>query len=108
MTDEPVVKVTLSTIYERVVGVEQQVARLSADLPVHVSITKDKQDEYEKRLENHGDRLAMLDTRVTLLEAGRKPPAPWYSIVAGVASIITGAGALIVLVGILAQLNQLQ
>lgn len=103
--DEPAVKVTLSTIFDRVVAVEQQVSALSQALPTHVSITKDKQDEYEQRLENHGTRLSTLDTRLTILETRQTPRAPWYSVVGGVVSIIVGVGSLFALLAVLNQIS---
>ncbi len=107
VSEEPAVKVTLSTIYERVVSVEQQVTKLGTDLPTHVSLTKDKQDEYEKRLENHGDRLAMLDTRVTLLESSKKPTAPWYSVIGGIAGVGSALVSAFALLTILSKLSQI-
>lgn len=106
--DEPAVKVTLTAIYDRVVGVEKQVADLSSTLPAHISITKEKQDEYESRLENHGMRLATLDTRLTIIETRQVPRAPWYSIIGGVVSIITGIGSLLALLAVLGQLAAIQ
>lgn len=103
--DEPGVTITLTAIYDRVVGVEKQVGALSAELPNHVSITKDKQLEYETRLENHGGRLSTLDKRLTILEARQVPRAPWWSVVGGVVSVIAGVGTLVTLVAMLSRLG---
>lgn len=105
--DQPSVKITLSDIFNRVVAVETQVQSLSATLPSHVQLTKDKQEEYEQRLENHGTRLSTLDTRMTILETRQTPRAPWYSVVAGVVGILAGVGSLLTLLVVLGKLSQL-
>jgi uncharacterized UPF0160 family protein len=107
MTDEPQpsVRITLSDIFHRVVAVEAQVQSLSNALPSHMAITKEKQDEYEQRLENHGTRLSTLDTRLTILETRQPVRAPWYSIVGGIVSIVTGVGGLFALIAVLNQLT---
>lgn len=105
--DEPVVKITLTAIYDRVVSVEKQVGTLNDQLPNHVLITKEKQAEYETRLENHGTRLSTLDSRLTILETQQVPRAPWYSIVGGVVGLITGVGSLLALLAVLSRLSEL-
>lgn len=105
--EEPVVKITLTAIYERVVSVEKQVGTLSDQLPNHVSITKEKQDEYDTRLENHGTQLGNLDSRITILEAKQVPKQPWYAIAGGVVAIITGLGSLIAVLAVLSRLGQI-
>ena|SRR5690554_2406608 len=112
--NEPAIKITLTAIYDRVVSVERQVAEVAKDLPSHMTITKQKQEEYETRLENHGSRLSTLDTRlsaaetkVTILETKQVPRAPWFSVVGGIVSVITGLGSLITLLAVLSQLGNL-
>ncbi len=105
--NEPAIKITLTAIYDRVVSVERQVAEVAKDLPSHMTITKQKQEEYETRLENHGSRLSTLDTRLTILETKETPRAPWFSVVAGIAAIVTGTGSLIAVLAVLSQLGTL-
>jgi len=105
--NEPAIKITLTAIYDRVVSVEKQVADVATALPSHVSITKEKQEEYDTRLENHGTRLSTLDTRLTILETQQVPRAPWFSVVGGIVSIITGVGSFVALIAVLSQLGTL-
>jgi hypothetical protein len=106
MTDEqPSVRITLSDIFNRVVAVETQVQSLSNALPSHMSVTKEKQDEIDGRLAQHEARLSTLDTRMTILETRQPARAPWYSIVGGIVSIVTGVGGLFALIAVLNQLS---
>ncbi|WP_156027435.1 hypothetical protein [Mycetocola saprophilus] len=100
-------RVTLSAIYAEVGGLKSEVAALVAQLGPHVILTKEKQGEYEKRLENHGDRLGNIEGRLTRIEAAQRPRAPWYVVTGAVVGILTGAGALIALVGTLARIAEL-
>lgn len=106
MSDEqPSVRITLSDIFNRVVAVETQVQSLSNALPSHMTATKEKQDEIEARLSQHEARLSTLDTRMTIVETRQPARAPWYAIVGGVVSIITGIGGLFALLAVLNQLS---
>lgn len=105
--DEPAVRITLSKIYAELGELKEGLGTLSAQLAPHVVMTKAKQVEYETRLANHGNRLAEAESRLTHLEARQRPRSPWYSIVAGVVGILTGAGLLITLIGVLAQLAEI-
>ncbi|RLP76341.1 hypothetical protein D9V32_05580 [Mycetocola tolaasinivorans] len=105
--DEPAVRVTLTSIYAELGGLKSEVAALVAQLGPHVILTKEKQAEYEKRLENHGDRLGSLEGRITRLEAAQRPRAPWYAVTGAIVGILTGAGALIALIGMLGRIAEI-
>lgn len=104
MTGEPAptARVTLDAIYNEVLTLREDVTRLKSDLPHHVTITKDKQEEYETRLANHGTRLGDVEHRLTraemrieTLEAERRPRPPWWVIVSAVVAIVGGIYATI-------------
>lgn len=85
----PVVKVGLDAIHAELMQVKSAVIRLEHDLPMHVTITKTKQEEYDTRLASHGSRLTEVEHRLTRLEAAQRPATPWYQVVGAVAVIIS-------------------
>ncbi|KUF05527.1 hypothetical protein [Leucobacter sp. G161] len=98
MTGEvPSARVTLDAIYSEVQGLRKDVTLLQSDLPHHVTITKDKQEEYETRLANHGTRLGSLELRVTQVEGKVRPRTPWYLVVGAVGGILTSVATLFTL-----------
>ena len=101
----PAARVTLDAIYIEVQGLRQDVTQLQSDLPHHVTITKDKQDEYEARLANHGTRLADLDHRMAKLEGQIKPRAHWYSVVGAIAAILSSLATVIALISIASKIG---
>ena len=106
MTDAPAVaRITLEKIFDEVQGLREDVTRLQSDLPHHVTLTKDKQTEYETRLANHGTRLGDLELRMTQVEAKLKPRTPWYLIVGAVGTILTSAGMLLTLLSLASKIG---
>lgn len=93
----PVARITLEAIFSEVQGLRKDVTRLQSDLPHHVTITKDKQDEYETRLANHGTRLGDLELRMTQVEGKVRPRTPWYLVVGAVGGILTSVATLFTL-----------
>lgn len=103
--EEPAVRITLTAIYHEVLALGTQVRDLTNALPLHVSITKEKQDEYEKRLDNHGTRLGESETRLARLESLVKPRTPWYVILGAIVGILTGIGAIASLLVLLSRIT---
>ncbi|MEB4614010.1 hypothetical protein [Leucobacter sp. M11] len=95
--DQPSARVTLDAIFSEVQGLRKDVTMLQSDLPHHVTITKDKQEEYETRLANHGTRLGDLELRMTQVETSQKPRTPWYLVVGAVGGILTSVATLFTL-----------
>lgn len=108
MTDsEPVVKITLGAIFERVVAVESVVTTVAGELRPHVVMTKAKQKEHDDRLNAHAGRLDSHDARLTRIEATQRPAIAWYQVAAGIGASLTSVATLIVLIGALSQLSTL-
>lgn len=101
----PVARITLEAIYAEVQGLRVDVVKIKSDLPHHVTITKDKQEEYEARLANHGSRLGDIEHRLTRLEGNQKPRTPWYSVVGGIAGIVASVATLITLITVASKLG---
>lgn len=101
---EPVVKVTLTSIYERVVSVEGKVQHLTTELPTHVRLTKTKQSEYDGRLNAHAARIDEAETRLTRLESAQRPAVSAFSVIAGVSGILTSVATLVTLITILSRI----
>lgn len=102
---EPAARISLGKIYDEVQALRGDVASLQSDLPHHVSITKDKQDEYETRLENHGRRIYDLEHRVTQLEGNVRPRTPWYAVVGAIAAILTSVVTLTALIALTSKIG---
>lgn len=63
-------------------------------------------DNQGTKLDKFDERLRTVETKVETLQATRyieRPRAPWYSVVGGVVSIVTGTGSLIALIAVLNQ-----
>lgn len=101
---QPVARITLERIFDEVQGLREDVTRLQSDLPHHVTLTKDKQAEYETRLANHGTRLGDLELRMTQVEANQKPRAPWYLVTGAIGVLIAAVANLFVVLPAMAKI----
>ena len=60
--------------------------------------------QHRAALEQMGIRVGAAEGRISVLEAQKKPAAPWWSVVAGVTGVITGLGSLITLLALVARI----
>ncbi|MHA3724308.1 hypothetical protein ACXR2T_10555 [Leucobacter sp. HY1910] len=104
-TDQTAARIPLKQILDEVQAMRADVIRLQEALPHHVAFTKDKQQEYEERLANHGRRLETVEKRLLLVEAKQRPNTPWYLVVGAIVGIIAAIGGLIAIFTFMSQVS---
>lgn len=109
--EEPGIVVTLKEIHDQMLltgrkvdETDRKVDLLTNSIGELVAVNK-RLDLHHKTLNEHDQRLDILEIAKAVSESNAKPKTPWYSTVGAIVGILAGSVSLIILISLLGDIS---
>ena len=98
----PGIIVTLPEIYDKVLQTDDKLDKLAISVEQMVAVNK-RLDQHHDRLNDHGSRLATLETSNAI--AASRTRAPWWIILGAITGIISALGVTFAIIAALGKIS---